>query len=386
MQRRDLARLIGLGAALGAVAHAADALPGDPRSPRRQRARALFRGFENSLRPSFSPDFNDLDEAGIRHDVRQSIAHGVFSVFCAPGELSLEETEQFFGIVASEAKGKVAVSTIAIGQDAAAQLRLLRLAEQAGFTHILVHPYPTFRANSEDDLYRYYRTLIDATGLDVVLWATNGVQMQNLHPSNVVVPVLDRLADIDNVVALKLMMTLESAVTFACLERLGSRLLVNCVDLSMMPLLVARYGVQWSGAWTIEALQSVDKPYVVRYLDLLARGDYDEALELYWNIKPAYDVLTRLMAPLLPKGVHPSVHLKYYQWCVGGNGGMPRTPRDPAERAYPLTAAQRQSIQAAYRVIGIEPVGPEASFVVGRSNYARGVRASDLPSMPMYAA
>jgi len=27
-------------------------------------------------------------------------------------------------------------------------------------------------------------------------------------------------------------------------------------------------------------------------------------------------------APLLPKGGHPWAHMKYYQWAVGGNGGL----------------------------------------------------------------
>lgn len=385
MNRREFGRLLAAGAAVSGagIAGAGD----DPhRSARQNSARARFSGFENSIRPSYTPDFSELDEVGIRHDVRQSIAHGVFSVFCAPGNLNPEETARYFAIVADEAADRVMTSTIVVGADEAAQLRCLRLAEAAGLSHVLIHPYPGFRPASREELYAYYRRLIDATDLDVVLWATGGSQMTALHPSNVVVDVLDRLADLDNVVALKLMATLEATVVFECLERLGNRLLVNCVDLAMMPLLVAQYGVQWSGAWTIEALQSPQRPYVVDYLELLTSGAYTDALALYWKIKPAYDELMAMMAPMLPRGIHPSVHLKYYQWCVGGNGGLPRAPLNPAEREFPLMPAQRTAIQAAYRVIGIEPQGPEESFVTGRAAWARGVRPADLDSTPMYVA
>ena len=167
-------------------------------------------------------------------------------------------------------------------------------------------------------------------------------------------------------------------------ERMHDRALIGDVHLGLMPFLVKHYGTQWSGAWTLEALQSPDKPYVVRYLELLREGRYEEATALYWDIKPAYDALMELMAPMLPKGVHPGVQLKYYQWCVGGNGGLPRLPSDTMEQQFPLTPEQRKTIKAAYRAIGIEPQGPEESFIVGRAAYERGVRAEDLTQTPMY--
>ena len=72
-----------------------------------------------------------------------------------------------------------------------------------------------------------------------------------------------------------------------------------------MPLLVKHYGMRWSGAWTIEALQSPEQPYVVEYLEHMLAGRWPEASDTYWRIKPGYDALFRLMAPMLPKGVHP---------------------------------------------------------------------------------
>ncbi|HLF76375.1 MAG TPA: hypothetical protein VJB57_02705, partial [Dehalococcoidia bacterium] len=53
------------------------------KAERKQWARETFLGAESSLLPSFTPHKQELDEEGIRHDVRNSIQHGFFSVFAA---------------------------------------------------------------------------------------------------------------------------------------------------------------------------------------------------------------------------------------------------------------------------------------------------------------
>lgn len=353
---------------------------------RKDWARAHFRGFENILMPSFSPDFAALDEEGIRHDVRTSIAHGVFSVFAVPLALDARETRRFLEVVCDEADGRIAVGLPLIAPTLEAGRTLLASAQAAGCTHALVHPWHEYRPETEDDLYRYYRELIDATDMGVVLWATDGTQFAHLHPSNVAAGVFERLAALPNVVAVKLMTTLDLTATYELCERLHDQVLVGGVHLGIMPLLVRHYGMQWSGAWTIEALQSPQRPYVAEYLGHLLDGDTGRALERYWRIKPAYDDLYALMAPMLPKGVHPFTHLKYYQWCVGGNGGLLREPEDANEAQFPLRPDDRAHMRAAYRKIGIEPDPEEASFIVGRAAYARGVRPADLVRQPTYVA
>lgn len=352
----------------------------------KQWAREHFKGFENILMPSFTPDFSALDEEGVRRDVRRSIEHGVFSVFAVPLALSPQETQQYLQVVCDEAGGRIAVGLPLIAPTREAGLGLLRAAEAAGCTHVLVHPWHDLRVETEEELYRYYREFIDATDLGVALWATDGRQFTHLHPSNVVVGVYDRLADLPNVVALKLMTTLDLPVVYELCERMHRKLLIGGVHLGIMPMLVKHYGMQWSGAWTIEALQSPEHPYVVQYLDHLVAGREAQAMQAYWHIKPAYDALFALMAPMLPKGVHPFTHLKYYQWAVGGNGGLLREAQDPNEREFPLRPQDREAIKAALRRIGIEPRTDDQTFVVGRSAYERGVTSGDLAMRPAYAA
>ena len=356
------------------------------KSERKDWAREHFKGFENIFMPSFTPDLKGLDEAGIRLDVRRSLAHGCFSVFAVPLGLAPPEAKRFLEIVVDEVKGRMSVGLPIMAETIEASLQELQMAEEVGCTHALIHPSHTFHANTEDDLYKYYRTLIDSTNLGVALWATDGQQFANLHPSNVAVDVYAKLADEPNVVALKLMTTLELPTVFALCEKMHKKVLIGGVHLGLMPFLAKHYGMQWSGAWTIEALQSPEKPYMVEYMNHLVAGRHDEAMKIFWHIKPAYNALFQLMSPMLPKGVHPFTHLKYYQWCMGGNGGLMRDPWDPNEKEFPLRPEERALIKSGFRSIGLEPrADSDESFIVGAEAYASGVRAKDMPYKATYA-
>ena len=348
-------------------------------------AKDNIRGFENILLPSFTPDLAQLDETGIRLDVRRSIEHGFFSAFAVPLALTRGERREFFRICVSEAADRIKVGTPLIAPDDASRYAYLDDCAEMKLSHVLAHPWHTWRPASADELYEFYRSTSEYTDLAVELWATDGWQFQHLHPSNVVVDVYDRVADLPNVVALKLMTTLDLPVVYEICERMSDRLLVAGVHLGIAPILVKHYGMQWSGAWTVEALQSPEQRLVVDYLNLLLEGREAEAFKIYWRIKPAYDALYALIAPMLPKGVHPFTHLKYYQWCMGGNGGLLREAEDPNERTFPLRPVDREHVRKAYQSIGLQPTSDlDECFVVGRSAYKAGARSRDMPVKHTY--
>ena len=340
---------------------------------RKQRAKESFRGLETILMPSFTPDLKSLDEEGIRHDVRMSRKHGFFSVFVAPVGLTPDEQLQMIKVAVDEAGDDLLVSFIAECANDEESMRLMRRAADAGASHVLVHPSFDWRPTDEQELYDWYRRTIECSPLDAVLWATGGFNFRHFAPGNVPINVIDRLSDLDQVVAIKLMTTLDEAIVFELCERVHDRIMIGCVNLRMFPLLSKHYGARWSGAWTAEALQSPDKPYVTDYVRQLNAGDYPAALATYRRIEPAYQALYEMMAPVLPMGVHPFTQLKYYQWFVGGNGGLLRPPENLVERGFKLTPEQREKIATAYGQIGIEMVGLFESFIVGRSLYASGV-------------
>jgi 4-hydroxy-tetrahydrodipicolinate synthase len=113
-------------------------------------------------------------------------------------------------------------------------------------------------------------------------------------------------------------------------------------------------------------------------------GRLGEAIERYWRMQPAVRAIFELQAPLVAVGGHPWQHMKYFQWCVGGNGGLVRDLGD-ADVVPELDEAARQRIHASFEAVGIVPaIAPQEQFPVGRAAHARGVRREALLGEPQY--
>lgn len=345
------------------------------KADRKEWARERFVGAESSLLPSFTPDLSQLDEAGIRYDVRQSIKHGFFSVFCAGVGLTSEEKRRFIEIAVDEAGGDILVSSGAGGgttlEDAVASMRD---AEQLGLSHVMYSLPSAAHLQSEGEILNFARQVIEATDLGIVLYAQSGKRFSNLHPGNVPLGIFEALSDLPNVVGAKLTQVLDPVMTFECGQRLGNKMLLGPVNLELLPLLASVCPVQFTAMWQVEACQSPDKPYVVDYLRLLSQGRTNEAVQVYWQMQPLVRLFWEEQAAVLRDGGHPWSHLKYHTWAVGGNGGALRQGSGGHAFA-PLPPAERQRIRETYAACGIMPDSNDDEFVVGRLNYARGERS-----------
>ena len=350
-----------------------------------QKAWALehYKGMENLFMPSFSPDFKSLDEDGIRHDVRQSIRHGFFSTMLSGvGLRTSDEYKLLIKIVNEEAKGKLLTGVIISQRDLASDLEMIKYAEEIDSTHLFISPAPGLvRTKTEEEIYQIYLQRIQSTHLPIVLYAN----FNSFNKIGVSLNVFNRLADLPNVVAVKLTQPMNLTTAFYICERVSDRLLIGPVNLDFLPVLVKHYGVQWSGQWNVEAVQSPEKPYAVKFINLLNSGRFDEAMMVYSQFEPALVAFYQLQAPLITRGGHPWAHMKYFQWCGGGNGGLMRDTHSPVESVPILDAAARKLIRDTFISVGITPVtAPEEEFFVGKSAYARGVRASDMKETPSY--
>src|SRR5947207_185756 len=142
------------------------------KSEAKQWARQHYHGLESLVCPSFSPTLTELDEEGIRHDVRHAISQGFFSILCNTDSTSmtLEERKQFLEIVNHEASGKILVSFPFMTDTFEQDMALLEHHEKTGGTHILlgypVHYYP----ESEEDIYQAFKNVCDSTNLAVDLY------------------------------------------------------------------------------------------------------------------------------------------------------------------------------------------------------------------------
>lgn len=325
-------------------------------------AKENMRGLENILIPSFTPDLKELDEEGIRWDVRQSIKHGFFSTLCASEVgLTFEEAKKFVEIAADEGKGKICVSTTLLFNSLEENIAMAEHAQKVG-CHTALLGYPTnYYPNSPDDVYRATRDICDAApDLGMVLYAYHNPNFHRISPTLFPLNMLDRMAEINNVVGMKIGSG-DPVFHMECFERCGDKILVNNPFPSFFPMMVKKFKQQWAGAILFEMFQSPEKRYMVDFFDCLLEGKYEMAMDMYKVFKPLMMVLEQV----LMIGVYPWGLFKYIQWCVGGNGGLTRKP------ALKMSLGQMYGIKAGFMMTGITPREPDEEFFVGRVNYAK---------------
>ena len=266
----------------------------------------------------------------------------------------------------------------------AEKIAAFKHAERIGVAQTLFSLDPSL--TTEDALYESARKQIESTTLGIVLYAQPHQAFLALDPSGIPINVFDRLASLPNVIAVKLTQVINPAAAYQIAERLSDRLLIGAVDMDSVPLLANKYHLQWSGEWAVDAVQSPEKRYAVEFLELVSQRRMNEAMKVYWAMQPAHQAFFELQAPTLRVGGHPWVHIKYYQWVTGGNGGLLRDLKQRPDQVPTLDGPGRQAIKAAMRRVGITPVDlPDEAFTVGNAAFAKGARRSDLPSTPQYA-
>ncbi len=393
MNRRDAMMAIATGV-LGAAApwpnSGAEAAPdavttGEDDAGRKGWARKNMRGMETLLVPSLTPGLEALDEEGVRIDVRHGMRQGFCALYAASLGLSLQESRRFIEIVADEARGKVIVGGMGIAATKEEAIASLKHAEQAGVSEVLLPFDP--RLGTEDAIYEAMKSLISATNLGIVLYAAPNPAFSKFHPSSLPMKALDRLLDLPTVMAVKLTQEINLTTAFEIAEMVGKRALISVVNLEAAPLFARSYPIQWSGAWTVDAVQSPEKPYAVKFMNLLSQRRFSDAMKVYWQMKPALDVFFKLQGPVLAAGGHPWIHIKYYKWLTGGNGGLLRDFNQRADQLPTLDARGRLACREALSSVGIKCVDlPDEAFVVGNANYTRGARMKDMASTPFYTA
>lgn len=331
------------------------------RSERKAWARERFRGFENLLIPSFSADLRTLDEEGVRLDVRQSIAHGFFASLCAlDAGLTREEKLRMLVVAAEEAGERIAISFALTGDSLQENIELLRHAAKAGASHAQVSFPQSFAPRSQDDVVAYVRALADSTELGLYLVAADRFALHHLHPSGAPLDAYEQLAGLDNVIGLQLA-SMDAGLTLECFERFSDRLLVTTLNFGMLPMLVQNFRLKWSGAWTVEGLQSPQQPHAIQFMQRLQRGQFDEAMKIYWTLAPALGASARVLGPHAMTGASHWPMLKYQQWLSGGNGGMTRQP------CMRMFERDMQAIRGGLRAVGVDCADPDEAFYAGRS-------------------
>ena len=243
-------------------------------------------------------------------------------------------------------------------------VEFLKYFQSIGGHHVLLGTPVQFHPDTKDEAFQAFKSVCDAVDLCIDIYPAARFDLSRLGPGMLALDIIDRLADIDNVVGLN-----PPNFSAHLFSKVGDRLLVQDPLDSAWAFIVGVCGAQWAGAMGYDMWQTKDDQRVVRMFNHFRAGQLDEAMEIYWAIEPIRAASWNLHGRVSSSGLYPFLSFKYQQWLLGGNGGMLRQP------IHRLSTSEMSELRAAYVAGGITPYdGPLEEFFVGRAAYARGER------------
>jgi len=336
------------------------------KSEAKRWAKKNYHGLQGTISPSFTPDLKELDEEGIRHDVRHNINKGVFSVFCQQEicDMTFEERKRYVQIACEEAKGKALVSMFSGDNTIDQDIELLKHFEKVGGTHILLGWPLMFHPENEDEIYRVTKKICDSTNLAIDLWPKQFFDFGRFHPSQFNPALIEKITEIPNVVAVKAYLGDGIGKWAEISHRVGDKILFQAAEPSEWPITVGKYKHQYAGPadYVIYDGADVKKPRIVKMFNEFLTGDFLKAMDLYWEL---YSITIDARDVAFRGGM---LGMKYMQWLCGGNGGIFRKPSSV------LFQQMKNAMRAGVKKAGITPPEDEEEFYVGKLNYAKGLR------------
>jgi dihydrodipicolinate synthase/N-acetylneuraminate lyase len=330
------------------------------RSEAKEWARANLKGVCNVLMPTFTHDFQRLNEKAIRHDVRRCVELG-FSGTLVVSECgtTLEEYGKFLEIAADAAGEDIQLVVHGSFNSLEETIVAARRGQELGAKALLLSYDPNFYPSSEDDVVEYTRRVAEGTDLGIIIFGVATWGFARLHPSQFSPWLVERLADIETAIAVKYEANHPGLVTGMAevVRRVGKRIVVSDPMEFNGPGWVELFGMQWMGTSGYEYLGD----RVPRWFSLLHQGKRDEALDLYYSYAPARkargDLNTSVSAAKL---IHRPAW-KYMGWLQGFNGGPLRMPQMRLDGA--TMRNLRQGLERSGYQLGPEP---DQTFFAGR--------------------
>jgi len=273
-----------------------------------------------------------LNLAALRRLVNHLIDGGVHGLFPtgSQGEfyaLTAEERQRVWDVVVEEAHGRVPVYAGTGAISTQEVIALNRLAESAGVSAVsVITPY--FVSPTQDELYRHYATIADATTLPVILYNNPG-RTGGLTLS---ADLVGRLSAHPNIVGIK-DSSGDLSLTMAYLERVeaGFTVLLGRDTLIYAGLLHGAHGA-------ITATANAAPGLVARIYDAYMEGNLPEALAAQQRLAP--------LRQAFGLGTFPVV-VKEALTMVGISAGPARGPVGA------MKPEQRQALERVLRSMGL---------------------------------
>jgi 4-hydroxy-tetrahydrodipicolinate synthase len=276
--------------------------------------------------PSYSADLKRLNEAGIRHDVELTMSLGYrYTLLCSEVAITPEENAQFTAWARDTAGSRLGLFFHAAFGTLAENIEAVKLAEKAGADIVLLSYPPQFWPTSEQEIYDYTKAFCDATELAVMIFPIPTWGFERVHPAGMSVALVRRLLkDCPNIAAIKSEQgfPLPAGLCEMYHHFRDEVVISSPIEGDAIPLM-SLMKLQFSGtsntAWMGD--------YYPRAFELARRGDWEEAMALYWRVNPARNANGAAAQSYAGgTGVLNRTMWKYQDWLAGFNGGPLRAP------------------------------------------------------------
>ncbi len=318
------------------------------KSEAKEWARAHMRGVCNVIIPSYTHDLKRLNERAIRHDVRKNIEYKFWgALLVSEAGTTLDEMVRFMEIAVDEAKGRHHFLLHGTFDTADDVVRMAQAAERIGVSGLLLGYPNSFYPRTPQEIYDYSAYVIERTNLATVLFAAAHWNFARLHPSGFPPDVLLQLADLPNVVAIKHEVARPGMAGFYEFwkKARAKEILISDPLEANAPLNVEQFGMQWMGTSNYEWWGG-KVPEIFAHLQ---DGNFDRAMELYWQIHPARVARLNMQATFAGANFIHRYLWKYQAWLQGYSGGPLRQP------AMKLADSQMRTLRQALQAAGFEP-------------------------------
>lgn len=265
----------------------------------------------------------EIDEAGLRHDVRHYIdvigsaglyVHGFYGNFWL---LTSDERKRAVEIVMDEAAGAVPVIVRCAHQSPKETIALIQHAEALGadFISLVGPPF----ASSPRAIRDYFELVASATDLGISIFNTP-------QAGYVISPqLMAELAEIPNVCALK--NDIDLVHTIEIRKLVGDRIVVIDPSEENFLLSLTHFGQRAIYTGTNYMFDSATATPMRDYVQAALRGDFPTAAELYYRMQPIRDLHHRwVLEPWKATGVCPISTIKFWTSQLGLTGGPSRPP------------------------------------------------------------
>ncbi len=311
------------------------------RSNAKDYAQANMRGIWAAALLPFT-ESGAIDEDGFRHNINHWVNDlGIQGLFISgkQGEfyaMSVEERKRSLEL-AVEATGTAGQTIMSCSdQNLDVVLDLARHAESCGADYIVVHaPALHFSTAQDETLLHYYSIVSEAVDIGIALWS---------HPDSgyLMSPELcNRLADLDNVVAIKYSVPRDmySELTALASDRIH---VSTSAEHEWLDNIIELHWKLYLCSSPPYLIQTANDRRMHDYTEAAFAGRHDEARAISESLQPVRDALMGTRPP-----EKPHAHQKYWQELLGQVGGRVRKP------LLELSDEEKATTRAAFEQCGL---------------------------------